>query len=101
MGRAGFSPLWGDPSQAELGYCIRRDRWGRGIASALATIVRDWAWDSTTLPHLVGMTYPGNEPSQRVLRRIGMVPTGPLILHGETFDGFRLDRPETAIQQPT
>jgi RimJ/RimL family protein N-acetyltransferase len=41
-----------------------------------------------------GMTYPGNEPSQRVLTRIGMVSTGPQVFDGETFDTFRLDRPE-------
>jgi ribosomal-protein-alanine N-acetyltransferase len=93
VGRAGMSPLWGDPSQAEMGYCIRRELWGRGIATHLATIVRDWAWRHTTLPHLVGMTYPGNEPSQRVLTRIGMVSTGPQVFDGETFDTFRLDRP--------
>ncbi len=93
VGRAGVSPLWGDPTQAEMGYCIRREVWGRGIATGLATIVRDWVWATTNLPHIIGMTYPGNEPSQRVLRKIGMIPTGPLILHGETFDAFRLNRP--------
>jgi len=99
VGRAGISPLWGDPAQAEMGYCIRREMWGRGIATDLATIVRDWAWENTTLPHLIGMTYPGNESSQRVLRKIGMVSTGSHVLHGETFDFFRLDRPNARMSQ--
>jgi RimJ/RimL family protein N-acetyltransferase len=93
IGRAGLSPMPGNRQEAELGYCIRQDLWGKGFATRLATIVRDWAWANTSLPFLIAMTRLGNLSSQRVLRKIGMTPTGQRFHDGSTCAFFRIDRP--------
>jgi len=100
VGRAGLSPLEGAPEEAELGYCVVREAWGKGIATELATIVRDWAWENTCLPYLIGVTRPGNTASQRVLFKIGMKETGQLAFQGSMCQFFRVDRP-TSVEQAT
>lgn len=93
IGRAGISPMSGSPTEAELGYCLIREVWGKGYATQLATIVRDWTWQATDLPYIIGMTHLGNAASQRVLTKIGMQPEGRRPLKGDIFEFFRLERP--------
>lgn len=94
IGRAGISPMPGSPDEAELGYCLLREEWGKGYATAMAIIVRDWIWQATDLPHIIGMTHLGNSASQRVLTKIGMVPRGRHELKGDMYEFFHIDRPE-------
>lgn len=93
IGRAGVSPMPSSAHEAELGYCVLQEEWGKGIATELATIVRDWAWQHTTLPYLIGFTHPANAASQRVLTKIGMAGTGRRELWGRAYECFRIDRP--------
>lgn len=93
LGRAGISPMPGSPDEAELGYCLLREEWGKGYATTLATIVRDWTWQATELPYIIGMTHLGNQASQRVLQKIGMNPEGQHPLKGDICEFFRIERP--------
>jgi ribosomal-protein-alanine N-acetyltransferase len=90
LGRAGLSPM--PNGEAELGYSLVRREWGKGLATELAIIVRDWALANTDLPFIWGITMPGNTASQRVLQKIGMTPVGPRPFRGGTYEFFRLDR---------
>jgi RimJ/RimL family protein N-acetyltransferase len=92
LGRAGLSPMPG--GEAELGYSLVRREWGKGYATELATIVRDWAFANTALPYLYGITMPGNAVSQRVLQKIGMTPLGLRPFRNGLYEFFRIDRPE-------
>jgi RimJ/RimL family protein N-acetyltransferase len=110
LGRAGLSPMPG--GEAELGYSLVRREWSKGYATALATIIRDWAFANTDLPYLYGITMPGNVASQRVLQKIGMSYLGPRPFRNGRYEFFRLDRArysecgkqvatlETGIRQP-
>jgi len=64
-----------DQGEAELGYWIARDHWGKGYATEAARAVIANAW---TLGHrkLVASHYIDNPASGAVLRRLGFVPTG-------------------------
>jgi [ribosomal protein S5]-alanine N-acetyltransferase len=61
-----------DVREVELGWHVRRDRWGEGIAPEAAGACRDWAFGSVDADHLIALVRPVNEPSKRVAEKIGM-----------------------------
>ena len=58
--------------EIELGWHVRRDRWGHGIAPESAAACRDWAFANLESDHLIALVRPLNEPSRRVAEKIGM-----------------------------
>ena len=57
---------------AELGYDLRADRWGQGLATEAATAVRDLALGQLALRRVVSLIRVGNVASRRVAEKIGM-----------------------------
>jgi len=66
----------GDSPDIEIGYRLRVEAWGRGLATELAgsMVVRGFA--SLRLDRIIGVTHPENQASQNVLRKIGMRDEG-------------------------
>ena len=66
----------------EVGYFLRPEAWGRGLATRSLLLVRDFLLAAGE-EEVVLCTHPGNERSQRVLRRAGFTPIGnaPAYLH--------------------
>ncbi|QWC56820.1 GNAT family N-acetyltransferase [Erythrobacter sp. 3-20A1M] len=61
-----------NPGDHEIGWIVREDRWRRGYAlEAVATLI-DWAFARHDIPHVVAMTGERNEPSWRLMERLGM-----------------------------
>jgi RimJ/RimL family protein N-acetyltransferase len=56
----------------EIGYHLRRDLWGRGLATEAATACRDWAFQHLKTDRLISLIRPDNLPSRRVAERNGM-----------------------------
>lgn len=56
----------------EMGWRLRREAWGRGWASEAAATAAAFGFDVLGLQELVSYTVPHNEPSRRVMQRIGM-----------------------------
>ncbi|EIZ79047.1 GCN5-related N-acetyltransferase [Novosphingobium sp. Rr 2-17] len=67
----GFGPELGMDDVAEAGWIIRRDWWGKGVASEVMAAVM--AWFDTTHPgkRVACMIEEGNVASQRVAARLG------------------------------
>ena len=57
---------------AELGYDLRSDVWGQGLATEAACAVRDFAFGPAGLTHLVSLIRAGNDRSRRVAEKVGM-----------------------------
>jgi ribosomal-protein-alanine N-acetyltransferase len=57
---------------AELGYDLRSDYWGRGLATEAACKVRDLALGELGLDRLVSLIRVGNDRSRRVAEKVGM-----------------------------
>jgi RimJ/RimL family protein N-acetyltransferase len=89
----------------EIGWRLARHAWGHGYSTEAARAVVDHAFGPLGLEELVSLTVPANEPSWRVMERIGMtrdpaedfdhprVPQGhPLARHML----YRLTRPSRA-----
>lgn len=75
----------------EIGWRLARDAWGHGYATEAAHAVAGFAFSDAGLPELVSFTAVDNQPSQRVMRRIGMVLDGEFD-HPAIPAGHRLRR---------
>jgi RimJ/RimL family protein N-acetyltransferase len=56
----------------EIGWRLARESWGRGYATEAARAALAFAFDELGLPEIVSFTSVGNEPSRRVMERLGM-----------------------------
>jgi [ribosomal protein S5]-alanine N-acetyltransferase len=58
----------------EIGYHLRRDHWGRGLATEAAIACRDWAFANLNTERVISLIRLENLPSRRVAERVGMTP---------------------------
>jgi RimJ/RimL family protein N-acetyltransferase len=59
-------------SEVELGWIVRREHWGNGIATEAAARWRDFAFDTLRLERIVSMIGAENVASRRVAEKLGM-----------------------------
>lgn len=64
--------------RAELGYALRSDRWGRGLAGEAATLALDWAFRALRLHRVEADIDPRNAASRRLLERLSFRREGLL-----------------------
>ncbi|HEX7094524.1 MAG TPA: GNAT family N-acetyltransferase [Acidimicrobiales bacterium] len=78
--------------RAELGYIVRRDRWGRGYATEAASLVIDFAFERLAMHRVWAVCDPDNPASLRVLEKCGMRCEGrlrdDLLVHGTWRDSL-------------
>lgn len=76
VGHAGIkrvdNPLAPNQGDFEIGWLVREDRWRRGYAMEAMRAVVDWAFTRHDAPHLVALTSERNEPSWRLMEKLGM-----------------------------
>jgi RimJ/RimL family protein N-acetyltransferase len=60
------------PADVEIGWRLRSDCWGSGIATEGASAVTAWARSHLGLPRLIAVTTPDNLASLRVMTKVGM-----------------------------
>jgi RimJ/RimL family protein N-acetyltransferase len=58
--------------EIEIGYHIRRDLWGRGVATEAALACRDYGFDILDRRRLISLIHPQNTASRRVAEKVGM-----------------------------
>jgi RimJ/RimL family protein N-acetyltransferase len=71
VGGCGLFPV-PDGDDIEMAYRLPHVRWGQGFATEMARAVLAHAFDNLGLARVVGLTWPENIASQRVLEKIGM-----------------------------
>jgi RimJ/RimL family protein N-acetyltransferase len=82
----------GDGRELEVGYHLRPESQGRGLATEAAAACRDLAFDTIGVELLVAVIAPANLPSQGVARRIGMRPLHDDARAGRTNRVFGMTR---------
>jgi len=65
------APLPFEPC-VEIGWRLKQSSWGKGYASEAANSWLRFGFETIGLDEIVAFTIPANEPSQQVMRRIGM-----------------------------
>ena len=94
VGECGLTPQTFDGStEIEVGYHVRPELWGRGLASEAVAACRNFARDVAGLDRIVALIDPRNVASQRVATKCGLayerdvtVPTKTLRVYGIDFD---------------
>ncbi|MEV4708698.1 GNAT family N-acetyltransferase [Actinoplanes sp. NPDC049316] len=77
----------------EISYQLRREFWGRGLASEAVALVRDWFFATCEEDVLIATTQQANLASQRLLERLGAVRAGSFEQYGLTQLRFDFHRP--------
>lgn len=77
----------------ELGWHVRRDRQGLGIATEAGRACRDEAWRVLDDDELISLIRPENVASWRVARAVGFRPWRGTVRAGMGHLVWRLDRP--------
>jgi RimJ/RimL family protein N-acetyltransferase len=71
VGGCGLFPL-PDSDEIEIAYRLPFACWGQGYATEMARAILDHGFATLGLARVIGLTFPENVPSQRVLEKIGM-----------------------------
>jgi [ribosomal protein S5]-alanine N-acetyltransferase len=58
--------------EVEIGYHIRRDLWGQGLATEAAQGCRDYGFSQLGVDRLISLIHPANIASRRVAEKNGM-----------------------------
>jgi [ribosomal protein S5]-alanine N-acetyltransferase len=58
--------------ELEVGYHVRRDLWGQGLAPEAARACRDYGFDRSSAERVISLIRPENLPSRRVAEKNGM-----------------------------
>jgi ribosomal-protein-alanine N-acetyltransferase len=91
LGDCGFYPFQGVGPEVELGFTLRRDTWGHGIATEIARACVRVACDSLGLEDIVAVTHPKNIASTKVLARLGFRSMGSVEAYGAPHLRFALN----------
>lgn len=65
-------PLAPNPTDHEIGWIVREDRWRRGYAHEAMRAVVDWGFGVIGAPLLVALTCEANLGSWRLMEKLGM-----------------------------
>jgi RimJ/RimL family protein N-acetyltransferase len=71
VGIAGTQPM-GKFGDFEIGWWLAREVWGRGYATEAGGAAMRHVLETLKMPRTVAIIDPGNEPSKRVVERLGM-----------------------------
>lgn len=81
-------------SEGNIGYCLNKDYWGRGIATEASLALLRYGFEELRLHRIYATVDPDNVGSIRVLEKIGMTHEGRLrenmIIRGEYRDSLML-----------
>jgi RimJ/RimL family protein N-acetyltransferase len=93
VGAAGLQHLGHERANPhEIGWRLRRDRWGRGLALEAARTVLAHAFGTVGAPRVCAIRHPDNLASQRVMERLGMRHVGRQAWNGDQVEVHELER---------
>lgn len=80
------------PPAVEIGWRLDEPFWGKGYASEAAQGALAYAFDKLGVEEIISFTAEINEPSQKVMQRIGMTHDGEYFDHPALEKGHPLER---------
>ncbi len=88
-----------DTGENEVGYRLIPSAWGRGYATEISRALVQHGFDTLGLDLIVGITFPGNEASRRVLEKSGLKYAGERTYEQcksivPELSYFRIERPQ-------
>ena len=80
----------------EIGWRLRRDRWGRGLAVEAARAMAAFAFNALNARELFAVCDPANTASENVMKRLGMQELGMQRWYGKDLLTYRIAASEWA-----
>ncbi|MBL0179496.1 MAG: GNAT family N-acetyltransferase [Gemmatimonadetes bacterium] len=79
----------------DIGYAFVPEAWGVGYALEAASVILESAWRDFAVPRVLAITNAENDPSQRLLLKLGFVEEAPRVLQegAPAVRTFGMDRP--------
>jgi RimJ/RimL family protein N-acetyltransferase len=77
--------------EVEVGYQLRPESWGRGLATEAASACIDFARDVAGLARVVALIDPRNDASKRVAAKIGLRWERDVEVPGKTLGVYAID----------
>jgi [ribosomal protein S5]-alanine N-acetyltransferase len=68
--------------EVEIAYHIRRDLWGKGLATEAARACRDYGFARLPVERLISLIRPENLSSRRVAEKNGLIPEKEIVQWG-------------------
>lgn len=84
----------------EVGWLLRRDCWGRGLATEGARAAMNYAFEELRLARVISLIRTGNHNSIRVAERLGERLSGKIDLHGFETLIYAIEREEWLHTRP-
>jgi RimJ/RimL family protein N-acetyltransferase len=84
----------------EIGYHLRRDFWGQGLATEAAIACREWAFAHLKTERLISLIRPENLPSCRVAERAGMAVWKEVNWRGIVHCVYSIERGKSGVSAP-
>jgi len=72
IGSCGLGPLDFSTDETELFYALRKEYWGKGLATEAARAVLKYAFKTIKIERLVAVTMPANVSSVKVIEKLGL-----------------------------
>src|SRR5262245_22564416 len=91
VGRVGLWNPEGWPG-VELGWVIRRARWGHGLATESAAAALQWTWDHVRTDRVISLIQPDNVRSIRVAEKLGQRFERTEVVSGAEMQVFSVRR---------
>ncbi len=92
-GRAGIRHILVEGvDEIEIAYTFKRDLWGQGLASEIATALTDIGLSQLKLPSLIGLVFVRHVASRRVLEKSNYALENSTTHHGEDVVIYRIRR---------
>lgn len=95
LGLARLKPV-DDVAEAEIGYRLLPEEWGRGVATEAGRALLRYAFQTLRIERVIGLAHPEDVVSKRVLEKLGLEPRGAVERRGARMDLYVLDRPRAA-----
>ena len=92
VGEVGLQLLEGEGPEVEVGWCLARGTWGRGLATEAAEAWLRTGFEELGLDRIVAVVLPGNARSRRVCEKLGMREDGRRHVYGAEHVVFAVER---------
>jgi RimJ/RimL family protein N-acetyltransferase len=102
VGCCGLKPFAAPERVLEIGFHIRPEYWGKGLATEAARAVIEHAFANLSIAWLFSGHHPRNDASRRTLAKLGFRQTGEVLFPptGLIHPAYRLDAPQ-AVTGPS
>ena len=84
----------------DLGFRLKEQHWGRGVATETAAACLKWGFETLNLDRICAGADVDNIGSNTVLRRTGLLPKGTILYKGITHNWYELSRGEYRVRKP-